>query len=149
MLAQFTMSKAIQLTIRQPIEVMNEVVKFFSGRGTLTLEGDLSAVDWSGVPEATVSGHGSLVTIPLNSNSLPTIIASVLPRVGLKTRVLHVIVRQGQQLLFAAYDQFAERMVVVEAEDAHRLRGILADKDLIMGANEVDMDGPSRVPGTG
>ena len=117
------MSGALNLTVRNPIAVMDLVVGFFvdTPGAELTLEGDVSAIDWNTVSGARVREDRGFVAVPFNRSTLEVLRDSVLPRVGLRSRVSHVVVRQGEERLFASYDNFGPGMVVVEAPNREQL----------------------------
>jgi hypothetical protein len=109
------MPPVLNLTVRKPIEVMRIVAAFFAGRpdAEITFEGDTSAIDWATIAGATVRQDLRLAVVPLTMASTEALMESVFPRLGLRSRVWHIIVRQRGQRLFASYDNFGDEQVVV------------------------------------
>jgi hypothetical protein len=135
------MSKAIQLTTSQPIEVLATVFTHFTNRADVSFEGDISHIDWSDLLDARVASTRQKVTVPLSSEAVSFLTRSVLPRIGLRSRVQHVIVADGERRLFAAYDCFGDRMVVIESPDQEELLSLLQERNLVKEYTVVEIEG--------
>ncbi len=135
------MSKAIQLTVSQPIKVLAAVFAYFTDRANVSFEGDISQIDWSSVVDARVASNNQKVTVPLSSQAVSVLTRSVLPRVGLRSRVHHVIVADEEHRLFAAYDMFGDRMVVIESPEQEELLSLLQDMNLVKEYSVVEAVG--------
>lgn len=136
------MPTALNLTIRNPIDVMGVVADFFSGEidREITFEGDVSTIDWAAIPGATVREDLRLAIVPLTKSHLEVLIGSVFPRIGLRSRVWHVTVRHGELQLFASYDSFGSGMVVVEAPERDLLCARLQAAGLVVERKVVMID---------
>lgn len=97
---------------------MSVAIDQFCGDALLCLTGDLSQLDLTGFPEPRPTTKGNKVELPLELATRDIISSSVLPRVGLCSRIWHVEIRKAGRLVFAAYDQFGEQCVSVDAPDA-------------------------------
>jgi len=128
------MPGALNLRVRNPVEVMRLVAAFYADTPDVevTFEGDLSAIDWLRVPSNALRDDKKFVAVPLKQHTLAMLTGSVFPRVGLRSRVWHVIVRRGGERLFASYDNLGPGMVVVESLDRERLCAQLRAAGLII-----------------
>src|SRR5262249_13443128 len=140
------MPAVLNLTVRRPIEVMRVVTAFFAGKPDveITFEGDVSAIDWTSISGATVRENHRVAVVPLTMASAEALMGSVFPRLGLRSRIWHVIVRQRDRRLFASYDSFGEEKVVVEAREWDLLLAQLQAAGLVAGHKILMMDSPQE-----
>src|SRR5512140_1787732 len=100
-----------RLTVRQPIKVMEALLDVFGTDAHLSLEGDLSKCNLDGIPVLSTEPRGVLVRntlspqqdfiiIPLNEATKDQIKRQILPTVGIRNRVHHVMIESGGQLVF-------------------------------------------------
>ncbi len=120
------MPSRFAMHVTQPLQLVSAVLRAFAGTASLSLEGDLSQAnlqgmgyDW-GHPTAVLPRHTSwpiqdFVIIPLTRDAADLLIQRVLPQIGLRTRVLHLVMACNEQVVFAAYDQFAPECVWIDA----------------------------------
>ncbi len=112
--------------VTKPIPFVSAVLPAFAGTALLSLEGDLSQVDFRGIAYAshhppsvlqrnTIWPVQDFVIVPLTNAATQLLVQHVLPHIGLKTRVLHLLIERDEQLVFAAYDQFAPKCVWIAA----------------------------------
>jgi hypothetical protein len=105
------------IPVRDPIPFLSAVIEALHGDAYVSLEGDLSRLDLSDIenirteptdalPRQTLDPKLGFVIIPLEADTKDAIIQNILPRIGIRTRVVHVqITKRGKQV-FAAYDNF-------------------------------------------
>ncbi len=112
--------------VTHPLPFISAVLRALKGPASLSLEGDLSQADFQGItydwdhPTSILSRNTiwpvqDFVIVPLTNESVELLITRVLPHVGLRTRVLHLLIERNAQLFFAAYDQFAPDSVWIDA----------------------------------
>jgi hypothetical protein len=124
--------------VARPIEFLAAMAEAYSGRGRLSLEGDLGALrgcDLSGASldetpvlrRNTLEPQQDFTVIPLTEQTLPTLVA-LFSRIGLASRVLHIQIESRGALVLGAYDCFAPECTWVEEdfgeEGLERLRRI-------------------------
>ncbi len=120
------MPSRFAMHVTQPLPLVSAVLRAFAGTASLSLEGDLLQAtlqglvyDW-GHPTAVLPRHTSwpiqdFVIIPLTHDAIDLLIQRVLPQIRLRTRVLHLVIAYNEQVVFAAYDQFAPECVWIDA----------------------------------
>lgn len=105
------------LEVRRPVPLMNALIEAFCGDAHLSLEGDLSKLNWAGnapthprisavLRRQTSWPKQDFAVLPLEWETIFEIKRSVLPVVGLAKRIAHVQIEQRRELVFGAYDEF-------------------------------------------
>ena len=107
--------------------LLDAVLDEFCGDARLSLEGDLSQCDLRGIPilanesmgvleRSTLFPSHGFVVLPLATETLGLIKQRIIRRVGIRSRVWHVLIEKGGKLVFYAYDQFNPDSVWICAE---------------------------------
>jgi hypothetical protein len=118
--------KTFLLNVKKPIELVSAILDKFVGDSYMSLEGDLSSVNISELevlPEGEINTLKrqdtyawpkipDLVVFRLTQNNVDKL-KSFLPRIGIKSRVLHIQVVHDGQLVFGSYDQFGREQTWV------------------------------------
>jgi hypothetical protein len=125
------------LTIRRPLNVMDLVLRHFPSDATLTLVGDLSQLDTEILPTASWIRLDCEIDISLDPAAIDALLQTVFPRVGLRKRVWHVVLRSAGKVVFAAYDSFADEQVVLGGPGSVSLMQTLRDQNLIVTEREI------------
>jgi len=141
-LVRRSMTLALNLTVRHPIEVMRVVTAFFAGSPDIQIvfEGDISAIDWGTLPGATTRDDSRIAIVPLTPATADTLMRSVFSRIGLRSRIWHITIYQRDQRLFASYDKFQPCMVVIEAPQHDLLLSKLQEAGLVISHATVNVD---------
>jgi hypothetical protein len=107
----------------------------------ITFEGDISQINWSEFPDAKrpFLKRNDEVTIPITAATREAICRSILPRIGLRQRVAHVVVSVGSDRVFASYDWFGEGMTVIESDDQEQLLAELERLGLVKEWESVEI----------
>ena len=111
------MDAGYSVVTRKASLLLNLVLEHFCGGAHLSFEGDLSQCDTSVLRDCsftptdvlrrnTVQPLGDFVIIPLDPDTKDTLLKSVLPRVGLRSRINHIQIEKDGRRLFGAYDNF-------------------------------------------
>ncbi len=111
------MINGYRLVVRHPMKLLAAILDEFRGDGRLSLEGDLSQCDLRGISVVANEPIGVLrrntlypqqdfVVLPLDADTPELIKRQILPRVGIRNRVIHLPIEKGGKLVFAAYDPF-------------------------------------------
>ena len=127
-----------RLTVRQPIKLMEAFLDVFGTDARLSLEGDLSKCNLHDIPvlstepmgvlaRNTVSPQQDFVIIPLNETTKDQIKRQILPTVGIRNRVHHVMIENDGQLVFASYDWFGQDNVWVSEHATEELLDALVE----------------------
>jgi hypothetical protein len=106
------------------VPVVRAMVEAFCGDAHMSLEGDLFCLRWEGgvaphpriaalLRRQTIWPRQSYAVLPLEPPTISEIVQNVLPRIGLRRRVIHVQIEKHRRIVFAAYDQFHQGCVVV------------------------------------
>jgi hypothetical protein len=106
------------LRVKQPVGTVVALVRELCGDDTvLSLTGNLTQMDWRWLEPDTYTvveyseyTHG--VTIKLTSHNCEVLAKSVLPREGLLRNVHEVIIARGDEIIFAAYDNFYPQLTI-------------------------------------
>jgi hypothetical protein len=117
---------------------MEALLDAFGADAHLSLEGDLSKCNLDGIPVLSTEPRGVLVRntlspqqdfviIPLNEATKDQIKQQVLPTVGIRNRVHHVMIESGGQLVFASYDWFEQDSVWVSNHATEALLDALVE----------------------
>jgi hypothetical protein len=115
--------QTFRVDVRHPVEFLGAVIDAFGEAARISFEGDLDVLRQVRLPGAsegetaalrrgTTTPSQDFRVIPLSREVVPSLLA-VLPRVGLRSNVLHVQVEQAGQLVFGAYDHFGPSTVWV------------------------------------
>src|SRR6266849_5227166 len=94
------------LDVIMPVQLLQALLPVFqSDSSTLSVEGDFSQLDAQLLDNVTItdwpsSGHNRFAQIPLTQHNVEALIESILPRIGIHTRVYHVKVKRAGKLLF-------------------------------------------------
>jgi hypothetical protein len=122
------------LRVKQPVGTVVALVRMLCGDDTtLSLTGSLTQLDWRWLEPDTYTvveyseyTHG--VTIKLTSHNCEALAERVLPRVGLAHNVHEVTIKKGENLSFAAYDNFYPQLVSTGfGVDGSTLRRLVSD----------------------
>ena len=144
-----------RLVVKKPLELLSAILDCFSG-ADLSFEGDLSACSFERIEgkrteplepfvRNTIFPKQDFVILPITPESTAVLRTEILPRVGLRQRVAHVLIGQDNELLFWAYDWFDKDCVgMVDSVPTELLQKLkeasaLADYTLI----EHHMEGPA------
>jgi hypothetical protein len=96
---------------------MEAMVELFAPDGQISLEGDLSMADVTSLygvqsepneihKRTTISPKPDFALVPLTLDNVANFKRSIFPRVGLSTRVIHVLISKGDRMVFWSYDNF-------------------------------------------
>lgn len=120
------------IDVRKPIEFLTAMIEIFCGGSHISFEGDLSqskfwtiegvSTEPRGMMQRnTISSIYDFVILPLEQDTKKVIIRT-LPRIGLRSRVAHVLIERDSELKMAAYDWFYPYLVGVSGDiDANLL----------------------------
>lgn len=97
--------------------MVTRIVRRFAEGSLMSLEGDLSTIRRLSIPgesqrptqllrRRTDDPIQDFIVVPVTPETVAVLEKRLLPRVGLRNRVLHVQLESGGELVFAAYDQF-------------------------------------------
>jgi len=115
---------AIRVELKRQIRALEVLIDSFEGSSLIRFQGDLCAIDWATVANSTVHRTSDGVqeaVLPLVGGCLHALKSSVLPRIGLNSRVHHVIIERGGQRVFAAYDSFHPECTLIDAPEADEI----------------------------
>lgn len=140
-----------RLTVRQPIKLLEALVDVFGTDARLSLEGDLSQCHVHRIPVVSTEPQGVLVRntlwprqdfiiIPLNAETTNHIKRYILPTVGIRNRVHHVLIESGEQLVFASYDWFGEDSVWVSKEVTEEVLAALVESRALRRYERVSIE---------
>ena len=122
---------------------MNALIGVFYGENSfISLEGDLSYLDTKELTVITQEPDGILyqkespkrgrVVFRLNSENRILIEKNILPRIGIHSRIWHVLIWKDDELVFASYDNFSEDLTsVTAAVGVEWLNSLIESKVLI------------------
>ncbi|MBI5927696.1 MAG: hypothetical protein HY862_00190 [Chloroflexi bacterium] len=127
------------IDVRKPIEFLTAMTEIFCGGSYISFEGDLSQSSFRSVEGSSTEPRGMMqrntispiydfVVLPLEQDTQKVIIQT-LPRIGLRSRVAHVLIERDNELKMAAYDWFYPYLVAVSGDiDANLLDRMLEAK---------------------
>jgi hypothetical protein len=125
-----------RLAVRMPIKLLEALLDLFCGAARIAFEGDLSKCDLRGIPVVAnesigtlkrstsnktdwLRAHGredllrnppepesSFVVLSIEAETRDLIKRQILPQIGLRRRVYHVLIEKSGELVFASYDCF-------------------------------------------
>jgi hypothetical protein len=112
------------LSTRRSIDLLTAMLDMFCGDAYLSLEGDLSQLDYDlfenfqvlpaqALDRNTIWPPQKLVSVALEAETLSIIKRHILPRVGIRKRILHIQIVKQTEMVFAAYDCFDRDLVGV------------------------------------
>ncbi len=117
-----------RLKVKKSIELVKAVIELFSGNAHLSLEGQLKGKDFSFVEGIATEPteilkrntlepqHHNFVILPVEAGTKEIIKQKILPQVGLRQNVFHVLMEKEGKLVFAAYDNFDSDGVWITGE---------------------------------
>jgi hypothetical protein len=106
--------------VKQSIEFLRQLIDHADERTWLTLEGDLSRFNSSGLSSIRRENFNngqeddlfaplhSRVTIPLNQDNAFFVKGHVLPNVGIRSHIIHLTLERDDNHLFAAHNKFRQ-----------------------------------------
>ena len=132
----------IRVRVRHPVAFLAAVIDHFAHETFLSLEGDLSHLDVTLVAPISTEPTPILrrnttwpkedfVVFVVTPETREPLIRSVLPRVGLRSRVMHVQLASGGRLVCGAYDQFDASCVWIDASIGEQAVRALRDAEII------------------
>ena len=106
-----------RLEVKNSVELVKAIVELFCGNARLSFEGQLKEKDFSWVEGITTEPTNVLqrhtlepelafVILPVETKTKEVIKQKILPQVGLRQNVIHVLMEKEGRLVFAAYDNF-------------------------------------------
>ncbi|HET6314138.1 MAG TPA: hypothetical protein VFH60_09900, partial [Chloroflexia bacterium] len=111
------------LDVRLPVQLLQELVRLFQGDSTvLALGGGLSQLDVHLLENVTLDTEPGrprygVAEIPLTEKNVSALVSSILPRVGVASRIHEVTIARGEgvdpKLLFYAVDNFSHWKCIV------------------------------------
>ncbi len=127
-----------RLTVRRPIKLMEALLDVFGTGARLSLEGDLSKCNLRGIPvlstepsgvlvRHTLSPRQDFVIILLDETTKDQIKRQILPVVGIRNRVHHVLIERDGRLVFVSNDWFEEGSVWVSNHVTEELLAALVE----------------------
>jgi hypothetical protein len=116
------MTPYYRLVVKKPIELLDVLLCIFKEQAKISFEGDLSSCSFEEIPgtrtqpveplvRSTIYPKQDFVIIPIMASTLEIIRKKVLPQVGLRKNVLHVLISKNDKLVFWAYDCFDQDCV--------------------------------------
>ncbi len=129
--------------VKKPIEFLSTLVERFQINGTLSMEGDLSAINLSEMfpvgktpteflpKQGMITRKNQYASIQLDTEIISKLQKSVFPRIGLRNRVAHVQISVNNCHVLGAYDWFAEDCVWVDLPEGDGLLEELKEKGII------------------
>ncbi len=103
------------LIARRPLALFERLLDRFCGNAHISFEGDLSKCDLRRIQVVSREPLGVLrsntlypkldfVILPLEAETIEILKRQVLPRIGIRKRVIHTLIEKGGKLVFAAYN---------------------------------------------
>ncbi len=129
------------IDVRKPIEFLTAMIEIFCGGSYISFEGDLSQANFWTIERASTEPRGMMqrnttspiygfVILPLEQDTKKIIIRT-LPRIGLRSRVAHVLIERDGELKLAAYDWFYPYLVGVSSDIEIALLDTLVEARII------------------
>ena len=112
--------KVFRLNVKKSIPLFTAVIDKLCGNYNMSLEGDLKAVSFLGitnlVEKRKTSTHDQYdhVIFPLTVENV-IVLKSLVPRIGIRRRVVHIRIQQEDNTVFASYDWFDKGSVWIDA----------------------------------
>jgi hypothetical protein len=112
-----------RLEVKKPLDLLRLLVEEFSSPDVLlNLSGDVSQFDRHlfgddvEVKDWPQSGRDRHITIPLSAKNVSAVIESVLPRIGVRSRIYQITIERGGETLFSAFDNFSGKVWGLSSE---------------------------------
>ena len=111
------MTSYYKLVVQNPIELLDALLCIFKEQAKISFEGDLSSCSFGEIPgvstqpveplvRSTIHPKQDFVIIPIIAATLEILRKKVLPQVGLRKNILHVLISKNDELVFWSYDWF-------------------------------------------
>jgi len=124
------MTRYYRLVVKKPIELLDALLCIFKEQARISFEGKLSSRLFEELPivsTESIKPHlrqtvpkQDFFIIPITAVTLDILRKKVLPQVGLRKNVLHVLISKNDKLVFCSYDCFSPcvglSLVVPEAQ---------------------------------
>jgi hypothetical protein len=138
-----------RLEVKKSVELVKAVIELFSGNAHLSLEGQLKGKDFSFVEgivtepneilkRNTLEPQQDFVILPVEVETKEVIKQKILPQVGLRQNVYHVLMEKEGELVFAAYDNFHPDTVLITGEVPRSWLEELLQQQVIKNFEEVN-----------
>jgi hypothetical protein len=109
--------KRTNIVVRNPIAFLSTIVETVYGDAQVSFEGNLSQLDLRNIaplatkptdllPRNTLQPELDFVILPVEADTKDVLVQHILPRIGLRTRVVHVEFAKAGKIVMAAYDNF-------------------------------------------
>jgi hypothetical protein len=128
--------KIFRLHVKKTVPFFIAIIDKFCEDSFISLKGDLSAVSFSGIKNLTVLKDKEsipeldhIIFSLTEENAL--IFQSMLPRIGIRTRIIHILIEQAGNAAFASYDQFDKDATYVTAAVGETFIKDLLDKRIL------------------
>jgi hypothetical protein len=144
------------LVVKKTIELLNVLIEEFCGDAHISFEGDLSTCDLGEIrdvsfeptailPRNTIWPQQDYVIVSLEVNTKDILAKRTFPKIGLRKKVLHVMIEKEGKLVFGAYDNFHLDCVGISDVDEVLLESLIEKKiirqyELIQGNQEESLD---------
>ncbi len=107
-----------RLDVHRPITLLGTLLRHFAGNAQISLEGDLSQCDLQGIQgmakyEPKNCGSGEGVILPVELSTLDDIIRQILPRAGVRNRIVYIGIEKDGKPVFNSYDGFSKGFVLL------------------------------------
>jgi hypothetical protein len=120
------MQKVYRLKVTNKMSLIVAIMDKFCGNSQLSLEGDLSQCDFHTIQGATdqesttlkrntISPLQDVIVFPLTPVNVINFHNTILPHIGISSRVYHIQVEQSGRLVFGSYDQFSPQCIWIDA----------------------------------
>jgi hypothetical protein len=134
------------LDVKRAVPFIETILDKFCGNSAISLEGDLSKVDFSdfaGVSKIetitlkrqTIWPTQDFVVLPLTFENV-TKLKKLLQRIGIRNRVLHIQVESDGQIVLGSYDQFGKNETWISMSVGEEFVKELMHKDIIRALKE-------------
>jgi hypothetical protein len=111
------MTPYYRLVVKKPIELLDVLLCIFKEQAKISFEGKLSSRLFEKIPGTstqpveplvrnTIQPKQDFVIIPITAVTLDILRKKILPQVGLRKNVLHVLISKNDKLVFSACDCF-------------------------------------------
>jgi hypothetical protein len=135
--------EAYSIDVKFAIALVKAILDKFIGNATMSIEGDLSAVDLSTLDSLAGSETSSLkrqtiypvldfAVFPLTQENIIKF-NKILTRIGIRDRVLHILVESDGQIVFQSHDQFWKDGTWISTIVGENFMEDLLQKNIIRG----------------